>query len=255
MTGPTSGPLAGPTCSMVTHTARASASATVLLCFPLVRRRFGLALLTLASCDLELVGAGTATDVDPNGVDGGDATTHRDGTVSHDAFVPDDRDVRCTAAVATDLASCGGCDMACPAGSDACIDGKCYASLRASATVDGKSELVIQGGTVCWYHIEAAPAARATGGAGALSGANARRFGAADERQRTHASSGARRRPGRQRLPRRHESHTRHAEPCYADADARFVRLRGEAAARCDARPTGGPDGGRGRWQRTAPRA
>ncbi len=60
-----------------------------------------------------------------------------------------------------DLKNCGGCGKAC-VGADAACTGTgtsagCSAVLHASALIDGESQLVIQGSTAHWHHIDHSP--------------------------------------------------------------------------------------------------
>jgi hypothetical protein len=56
-----------------------------------------------------------------------------------------------------DLANCGKCGNACPGAAQAtCAAGKCTATLRVRAYIDGTSDIVFAGSTVHWHHISGA---------------------------------------------------------------------------------------------------
>lgn len=53
------------------------------------------------------------------------------------------------------LECCGGAP--CPAGTEACIDNKCVATLTITARIDGSSNLVLKGDKISWFHVSFDP--------------------------------------------------------------------------------------------------
>jgi hypothetical protein len=86
-----------------------------------------------------------------------------DGFASDELGNPSKPDAGCAANIASDLAHCGGCGNACPAGTAVCNKGTCRGELRVRALMDGQSRIVLQGTTIKWHHLSwAAPGRHGT---------------------------------------------------------------------------------------------
>jgi hypothetical protein len=65
----------------------------------------------------------------------------------------------CGADTGTSLDHCGACFAACPAGSTACVAGRCQATLRIRVGIDGQSVFRFSGAEAYWHQVlYAAPA-------------------------------------------------------------------------------------------------
>jgi hypothetical protein len=107
------------------------------------------ALVPTMACGLDLAGASQPSQDAGVAAPGGDDAS---GTPRAPDRATEDAAVTSSCAQPS-LTDCGGCNNACPAGTDACVDGKCIASVTVAVHIDGYDDLLIEGNTIRWHHL------------------------------------------------------------------------------------------------------